>query len=308
MGSGNISSFEVQLITMAVIAGAMARVLTLKEDYRQYPSYPNGYLIHMITGFVAAALGAVAIPALLSRNYVAVTFLALAIQQFREIRKMERNSLKDLENTEFTPRGDAYIDGIAKTFESRNYFAFVVALVSALTIQLVHSTLWVNAVAATLSAALVFYAIKRFSKGKVVGDIADIRPGNIEIEAGNLYVDGTFVSNLLGTEAAEKRFISEGLAVVIHPRQEHLRITLDNYGQRQAILFEAVRAVGVKRYHYTRKDYDRGVIIIALIPIVRDQNRLLATVRNAPLLESSKKSHRLMQANLFGGGNAHGGS
>jgi len=47
---------------------------------------------------------------------------------FRDVRKMERDSLKDLENTEYTARGNAYIDGIAKTFEARNYFALIVSL------------------------------------------------------------------------------------------------------------------------------------------------------------------------------------
>jgi len=70
---------------------------------------------------------------------VAVTFLALTIQQFRDVRKMERDSLKGLENTEYTARGNTYIDGIAKTFEARNYFALVVSFATALTIQLIAS-------------------------------------------------------------------------------------------------------------------------------------------------------------------------
>jgi hypothetical protein len=141
-----LSQEHIVLISTAVFTGTLARLFVLKEDYRQYPSYPNGYLIHIITAFVAAFLGAVAIPALITRNFIAVTFLALAIQQFRDIRKMERESLKDLENTEYTYRGDAYIDGIAKTFESRNYFSLVVSFLTALTIQLLdHEIIWLNA-------------------------------------------------------------------------------------------------------------------------------------------------------------------
>lgn len=95
MKDGIISTDQIVLITTAIVVGTLARVLTIKEDYRQYPSYPNGYLTHLITGFVAAALGAVAIPALMTKNFVAVTFLTLAIQQFRDVRKTERDSLKD---------------------------------------------------------------------------------------------------------------------------------------------------------------------------------------------------------------------
>jgi uncharacterized protein len=167
-----ISSEHLVIMITALVVGFFARLITIKEDYRQYPSYPNGYLIHLVTGFVAAAIGAVAIPAIMTKNFVAVTFLALAIQQFRDVRKAERDCLKDLENTEFTPRGDAYIDGIAKTFEARNYFALVVALVTGITIQFVSYMIqWVNILIGSLSGLAVLFILKRFSKGKTFGDM-----------------------------------------------------------------------------------------------------------------------------------------
>ncbi|MDK7669308.1 YIEGIA family protein [Cytobacillus oceanisediminis] len=301
MKDGIISTDQIVLITTAIIVGTLARVLTIKEDYRQYPSYPNGYLIHVITGFVAAALGAVAIPALMTKNFVAVTFLTLAIQQFRDVRKTERDSLKDLENTEAAYRGDAYIDGIAKTFEARNYFALIVSFSTGLTIQLINNDLpWINAVGGVIVGFIVFYVLKRFSKGKTVGDIADIKEGKVEIRGSEIFVDDIYVSNQLGTENARKLFQNEGIAIVIYPREEHFRITLDNYGQRQAMLFEATRSIGVKRYHFTRKDYEAGRVVITLVPIVRDINKLIETVKKTPLLESAKKSHTVMKTNLTG--------
>ncbi|MCM3164334.1 MULTISPECIES: YIEGIA family protein [Bacillaceae] len=301
MKDGVISSEQIALIVTAIIIGTLARVLTIKEDYRQYPSYPNGYLIHLITGFVAAALGAVAIPALMTKNFVAVTFLTLAIQQFRDVRKTERESLKDLENTEYAYRGDAYIDGISKTFEARNYFALIVSFATGLTIQLVNTnSIWINIICGTIVGFIVLFVLKRFSKGKTVGDIANVKEGKVEIKGSELFVDGIYVSNQLGTENARKLFEKEGLAVVIYPREEHFRITLDNYGQRQAILFETTRSVGVKRYHFTRKEYEEGRVVITLVPIINDINKLVETVKNTPLLESAKKSHSVMQTNLAG--------
>ena len=301
MKDGTISTEQIVLILTAIVVGTLARILTIKEDYRQYPSYPNGYLIHLLTGFVAAALGAVAIPALMTKNFVAVTFLTVAIQQFRDVRKTERESLKDLENTEYAYRGDAYIDGIAKTFEARNYFALIVSFVTALTIQLVDTKIiWLNILCGTAVGFIVFFVLKRFSKGKTVGDIANVKEGKIEIKGSELFVDGIYVTNQLGTENARNLFEKEGLAVVIYPREEHFRIALDNYGQRQAILFESTRSVGVKRYHFTRKDYEKGRIVITLVPIVNDMNKLIETVKNTPLLESAKKSHAVMQTNLTG--------
>lgn len=301
MKDGVISSEQVALIVTAIVIGTLARVLTIKEDYRQYPSYPNGYLIHLITGFVAAALGAVAIPAITTKNFIAVTFLTLAIQQFRDVRKTERESLKDLEKTEYTYRGDAYIDGISKTFEARNYFALIVSFATGLTIQLVNAdSIWLNIVCGTIVGFIVLFVLKRFSKGKTVGDIANVKEGKVEIKGSELFVDGIYVSNQLGSENARKLFEKEGVAVVIHPREEHFRITLDNYGQRQAILFETTRSLGLKRYHFTRKDYEKGRVVITLVPIVNDINKLIETVKNTPLLESAKKSHTVMQTNLAG--------
>jgi hypothetical protein len=300
-GEGVISQEHLILIITAIAMGTLARILTIKEDYRQYPSYPNGYLIHLVTGFIASALGAVAIPALTTKNFVAVTFLVLGIQQFRDVRKTERESLKDLENIEYTPRGDAYIDGIAKTFESRNYFALIVALITGITMQLVDSkSVWINSASGVAAGFIVLFVLKRFSKGKVVGDIAEVREGKVEVKGSDLYVDEIYVSNLLGTDNARKLIEEEGLAVVIYPKEEHYRITLDNFGQRQAILFEATRALGIKRYHFSRKDYEKGRIVTALVPLKKDIDAFIEVVKNTPLLESSKKSHSVMKTNLLG--------
>lgn len=94
----------------------------LRTDYRNYPSYPHGYIIHLSLGAIAASLAAIALPALLEEEYTAVTFLVLCAQQFRDIRNMERETLMKLEENTLVPRGLDYIEGIAKVFESRQLF------------------------------------------------------------------------------------------------------------------------------------------------------------------------------------------
>ena len=290
-----ISTDNLILILTAIAMGTLARIMVLKEDYRQYPSYPNGYMIHILIGFIAATLGSVFVPALMTNNWTAVTFLSLAIQQFREVRRTEKESLKDLENTEFTPRGDAYIDGIAKTFESRNYIALVVSILTGTGMQIYKPPLWwMDVLLGVIIGVVVYAVLKRFSKGKKVGDIATVTPAKVEIKDDGLYVDGIFVSNLVGTDNAQKFLLEEAYAVTIEPQQDHYRVTLDNFGQRKAILFEATRTVGVKRYHFTRKDYESGKTIIVIVPLIRDFQKLVHAIKNAPLLESVKKSHALM--------------
>jgi uncharacterized protein len=298
---GPLERDQVVLIVTSIIIGTLARIITIKEDFRQYPSYPNGYLIHLVLGFVAAALGAVAIPALMTKNFIAVTFLTLAIQQFRDVRKSERESLKDLENTEFAYRGNAYIDGISKTFESRNYFSLLVALGTGITIQLVDSkSSLINIVSGAIVGFILIYVLNRFSKGKTIGDISEVKEGKIEVKNHELFVDGIYVSNLLGTENASKLFQEEGRAVIIYPKKDHFRVTLENFGQRQAALFEATKTLGVKRYHFTRRDFNDGRVVIALVPIVNDIDGLIEVVKKTPLLESSKKSPAVMKSNMMG--------
>jgi hypothetical protein len=41
-----VSQYYIVLILVPILCGTIARYLTLIVDYRQYPSYPNGYLIN----------------------------------------------------------------------------------------------------------------------------------------------------------------------------------------------------------------------------------------------------------------------
>ncbi|MBD1379984.1 YIEGIA domain-containing protein [Metabacillus arenae] len=299
-GKELLAASDLNIIITAIIIGTFARIVTLKEDFRQYPSYPNGYLIHLITGFVAASLGAVALPALMSKNFVAVTFLTLAIQQFRDVRKMEKESLTDLEETEFTYRGKAYIDGISKTFEARNYFSLVVALVTSITIQIEPVNGWAGTIIGIAVGLVVLFLLVRISKGKTIGDIAQVKPGKVEVIGSELFVDGMYISNQLGSDRAQKLFKEEGMAVVIYPNENYYRINLDNFGQRQAAVFEATRSLGVKRYHFTRKDFENGRVVVALVPIKKDMDALIEVIKKCPLLESIKKSQSVMKTNLGG--------
>lgn len=286
----------IYLIVFSTITGTAARIATIREDYRQYPTYPNGYLNQAVFGFVASTLGAVLVPALVTSNFTAVTFLTLALTQFQNVRKMELNSLQHLEETEYTPRGGAYIDGISKTFEARNYIALLVALTTAAVMELLqHLPLFVRIAAAGLAAGIVFYALFRFSKGRQIGSIADVRPGILSIQNDELFVDGMYVANRIGVERGQRMIMEEGLAVVLYPKSPHYRITLDNYGQRKAILFEITRSLGVKRYHYTRKNYEDGRIVFMVVPILNDIEKMVQAVLHTPILESTKKAHRFLK-------------
>lgn len=292
---------DIYILVTGIIMGTAARLYTMRVDLRQIPTYPSAYFNNIILGFIAAALGAIAIPALLAHDFVAVTFLTVAVQQFRDIRTSERESLEQLEATEYVKRGEAYIDGISKTFESRNYISLVTALLSVLVIKIVGgSNLLLSILSGIATGTVVLYVTYRFTKGKSVGRFCSVTIGRIEVRGSELFVDDMFITNYLGTERSRELFRDEGLAVVITPRDLRSRVTLENEGQCQAMMFEAVRALGLQRYKFMKRDFKSGKLIIAFIPIIKDADRLITSIRNTPILENSRKLGRVMKAPLKG--------
>jgi len=297
----SLSVSDIYAIVTGIVMGTTARLITLKVDFRQIPSYPSAYFNNIILGMIASALGAIAIPAILATDFVAVTFLTVAVQEFREVRTAERESLEKLERTEYVRRGEAYIDGIAKTFESRNYISLITALLSVLVMKIVNRPqMWINIPAGVIAGLLMMLFSYRFTKGKTIGHICTVRIGKIDVRGSELYVDDMFVSSYLGTDRSRELFMKEGIAAVLVPRDPLSRITLENYGQRQAVLFETIRTLGVKRYKFMRRDFPTGNVIIAFIPIINDPKKMINAVIRTPVLENSRKVKRIMKTSLGG--------
>lgn len=280
---------ELVTIIVSVLAGFFARWSILRVDYRQFPTYPNAYLIHLTTGFVAASVGAVAVPALLSKNYVAITFLAIAIQQFRDVRKAERDALQDLEDTEYARRGKAYIDGISKTLESRNYLALITSLITSIITSIpFSSSLLVRALVGVLAGVVSFSLLHGLTKGKVLKDLAHIRQGKLSFQGANLYVDDIYVMNV-GASKVQERILKEGLGVVLEPISENNALIVGNSGQRQAMEHEVSRLMGLERYIGSRRNFDDGRVALAFVPVRRELASSLQVIEQVPVLESVKK-------------------
>jgi uncharacterized membrane protein YeaQ/YmgE (transglycosylase-associated protein family) len=280
----------IPVITVGVLMGTAARFYMLRVDFRQYPSYPQGYLIHISLGIVAGFLGAVAVPALVAKEYTAVTFLALAAQQFREIREMERKSLQGIEDTELVSRGSAYIEDIAKAFESRNYIAILTALGSSLVFQF-YSSLFV----AVLVGLILMFCLSLFAKRQKIKDIAIVRPANFYFDNAILHVENIVFTNV-GLSMSRKAYMDNALAVMIEPKDDNSRATLSNLGQRQAILHDASALLGIKRdlddtdfVPLARVDIDTGRVGVIIIPMEKDIESLIEAIRRVPVLESAKR-------------------
>ncbi|MDI7248418.1 MAG: YIEGIA family protein [Bacillota bacterium] len=280
-------------IAAAVAVGTFARLVMLRSDYRQYPSYPHAYVVHLGLGFIAASLGALAVPAVVTRDFMAASILALAGQQFREVRDMERRSLEKLEDTELVPRGTAYIEGIARVFEARNYLAMAAALATSLVsyaLPLPRSMAVAAGAACGLFVAAIIVGV--FGR-RVVGDIAVVRQGRIQFDGPLLSVEGIVLANI-GLAEARRVIEAQGVGVVVEPRDDNARATLANVGQRQAIVHDAASIMGVRvdvsERDFTplmRLDISTGRAGMIMVPVEPDVEALLEVVRRVPIIETS---------------------
>ncbi|WP_202708591.1 YIEGIA domain-containing protein [Sporosalibacterium faouarense] len=295
MDKGHLLESHVLLfIFTGILVGFISRWWMLRGDVRQYPTFPNGYLIHLTTGFIAAAMGSVAYPALLGKNYVAVTFLALAIQQFRDIRKMEKDTLHSLERDSYSPRGESYIDGIAKTFEARNYIVMISSLSVTSSAFIIRSFTKKNLIIIPFAVILGFIVtvlLKNYTKGYTLRDIITIIEAPLEFRDGNnLYVGDIYVMNI-GLSATKERILKNGIGVIMKPVGENEMVILNHSGQRKAIAHECSRLLGLERYVETRRNFDNGDLALVIVPIVKDISRIKEIIYNVPLLEINKKSN-----------------
>ncbi len=272
---------------MGMTAGFLARLYMLRTDYRNYPSYPHGYIIHLSLGAIAASLAAIALPALLEEEYTAVTFLVLCAQQFRDIRNMERETLMKLEENTLVPRGLDYIEGIAKVFESRNYLVMLVALVTS------GATIWGGWTWGVLAGLAMILFSRFLMRGSYIRNIAKVEQGQLHFEKSLLYVDDIVIMNV-GDPAAREKILKEGIGLMLHPYDDDGRSVLNNLGQRQAMLHDISMLVGNKleigEQEWTpaaRKNMETGALGIFLMPNEKDIACVIEAAKRTPVLESA---------------------
>lgn len=274
-------------IIFGVFVGTFTRIIMLRTDYRQYPTYLHGKIIHIALGFIAAGLGTLVVPSILEEQYTAVTFLTVAASQFREVRNMERNTLTELDSYELVSRGKSYIEGIAIAFESRNYLVIFTSLVS--TLGYVAVNLWVGIILAIVAILIS----KKLMAGGKLGEIADVVYTEPRFDGAGLYVDNIYIMNI-GLPARQKEILKYGMGFILTPKNFDARSTIANIGQRQAILHDVTSALGVYRDTGTpalvplaKRDLEDGRVGIFVLPQERNIERALEIIRSVPTLENA---------------------
>ncbi|NLM25384.1 MAG: hypothetical protein GX208_04610 [Firmicutes bacterium] len=280
-------------IILGTIGGLLARFYMLRRDYRQYPSYPQGWAIHLFIGFIGAFLGSIIVPSVLEQEFAAVSFLLLAASQFREVRNIERSSLEKIEATELVVRGSAYIEGIARVFEARNYLSIITSLFISIVSELLKFNLTLRLIGSTATGLLTAGLLNYLMRGPSISDIADIKLAEINFDGPILDIGGVKVSNV-GLDSVREIYQKYGVAAEIHPKDPDAKATLSNIGQMQAIAHDVSSMVGVRmdvgEQEYTplvRRDPVSGKLVIVIVPSEDDEQAFLEAISNVPVLEGA---------------------
>ncbi|MBM7564470.1 YIEGIA family protein [Paenibacillus sacheonensis] len=292
-------------IMLGVAFGLGSRLMMLRTDYRQYPTYPHGRIIHISLGVIAAALGAVAIPALYKKDFTAITFLTLAAQQFRDVRNMERQTLSKIDSMELVSRGSTYIEGIAMVFEGRNYLVILTSLLTSL------ASLALGLPFGLIMGVLALVLVNSLKSGKSISHIAKAEIAEVVQDGPDIYVGDIYIMNI-GLSSNQQIIAERGLGIILSPFNPNGKATLSNLGQRQAILFDLSTILGVYRddgepalVPMAKLDMKDGRLAIFLIPQEQDAAKARAVVLKVPILESAVRMPTEASVNK-GEGKQHG--
>lgn len=271
---------------IGIIFGFISRFFLLRTDFRQYPTYPQGRIIHLSFGFIAAFIGAVAIPAFLESDWTAVTFLGLAATQFREIRKMERESLEKIDEFEIVKRGTPFIEGVAQAFESRNYLVMFTSLITTMFSV-------INIFAGIISGLVMLFIVKQNMSGKLLLDMADIEEGDIRFEGPTLFVSDILIKNV-GLEDTRKIIQEKAVGVIVNPKNENSIVTISHLGQRQAMLHHVANVLGAfldsgepALVPLAKRDMEDGRVALFIMPREKDFAQIKKVLEHVPILDSA---------------------
>lgn len=278
-------------VIMGTLFGLISRITLLRTDFRQYPTYPQGRIIHLSFGFIAAFIGAVAIPAVLESDWTAVTFLGLAATQFRDVRKMERETLEKIDGDELVKRGTPFIEGMAQAFESRNYLVMFTGLIT--TLFSVFS-IWLGIV----SGLIMLVVVKKNMSSPVLLNIADVTEGKIHFDGPTLYVENVVIKNV-GLEESRQTIMEKAVGVIVTPLNENSIVTLSHLGQRQAILHQVATVLGSYLdsgepafVPLAKRDLEDGRIALFIMPREKDFHQIQTVIEHVPVLDSAVRMPR----------------
>ncbi len=291
-----------KIFFIGIIIGVISRLIMLNLDQKQYPSQPNILISQIVLAFVASSLGALLVPALMARSYTSITFLSLAAEQFRQVRSNRRDALESLEGSELISRGNSFIEEISRTYEIRNYICIVTSFVTVAIFTALSGEFNVSEnasiIISTVIGLLIAFLLRSLLSRESIGDIAEVTIVDISFVNETILQVGSLkgITNI-GLKRDRDRYLKEGIGVEIRPKNNsYANASILNYpGQRQAICYNLYSRLGVLRENnepvftpIPRKDPNTQAILLAFIPIIKDEKKVIEAVKSTPILASAR--------------------
>ena len=291
-----------KIFIIGLIIGVMSRLIMLNLDQKQYPTHPNILVSQIVLAFVASSLGALLIPALMNRSYTSITFLSLAAEQFRQVRSNRRDTLESLEGAQLVPRGNSFIEEICRTYEIRNYMCIVTSFLTVAVFYISNREFRLDnntsIIIGTISGLAIAFILRKLLSRQSIGDIAEVSIVDIKFVDESILQVGSLkgITNI-GLKQDRDRYLKEGIGIEIRPKNNSFEnASIISYtGQRQAICYNLYSRLGVLREvnepaftPIPRKDPKTQCILIAFIPMVRDEKKVIEAVKSCPILASAR--------------------
>lgn len=304
-----------KIFFVAMIIGVISRLIMLNLDQKQYPSQPDILVSQIVLAFVASSLGALLIPALVDRSYTSITFLSLAAEQFRQVRNNRRDTLQSLEGTQLVPRGNSFIEEIARTYEIRNYMCIVTSFLTVSVFYILDGEFNVDEntalIISTIVGLVIAYILKKSLSRQSIGDIAEVSIVDISFVNESILKVGSLqgITNI-GLKKDRERYLKEGIGIEIRPKNNSYinASILNNPGQRQVICYNLYSRLGVLRESnepvftpIPRKDPNTQAILIAFIPMEKNEQKVIEAIKSSPILASARgKNLSLKNLSIIG--------
>ena len=304
-----------KIFFVAMIIGVISRLIMLNLDQKQYPSQPDILVSQIVLAFVASSLGALLIPALVDRSYTSITFLSLAAEQFRQVRNNRRDTLQSLEGTQLVPRGNSFIEEIARTYEIRNYMCIVTSFLTVSVFYVLDGEFNVDEnlalIISTIVGLVIAYILKKSLSRQSIGDIAEVSIVDISFVNESILKVGSLqgITNI-GLKKDRERYLKEGVGIEIRPKNNSYinASILNNPGQRQVICYNLYSRLGVLRESnepvftpIPRKDPNTQAILIAFIPMEKNEQKVIEAIKSSPILASARgKNLSLKNLSIIG--------
>ena len=231
-----------KIFFIGIIVGIISRLIMLNLDDKQYPTQPNILTSQIVLAFVASSLGALLIPALVNRSYTSITFLSLAAEQFRQVRSNRRDTLQDLESIQLVPRGNSFIEEIARTYEIRNYMCIVTSFITVASFWALNNEVKLSEnpsiIISTIIGLIVAFILRKLLSRQSISDISEVSIVDISFEDDCVLKVGNLkgITNV-GLKSDRERYIKHGIGIEIRPKNNSYTNAgnLSYPGQRQVI-------------------------------------------------------------------------